>query len=381
MSDLSMPDTLRPATPIPETRVYLDHNASAPLRPEAATAMVEAMALSGNPSSVHKEGRALRGLIDRCRADVAALAGCEPGEVIFTSGATEANAQALSDLGPTTIASGIEHLSVYENTSNSNDLKADSDGVIQLDHLAELLEGQAAAVGRLGVAIMAANNETGVLQPIAPASALCRKAGALLHVDAVQAAGKIDLTQLWPHADMMSLSAHKIGGGRGVGALIVRDGLPTRPLIAGGGQELRRRGGTENVAGIAAFGVAARLAAEEIGAQDAVARRRDRLEAEMRTLQPAVKIYGANVGRLPNTTCAAVPGVPAEVLLMRLDLAGIAVSAGSACSSGKVAASPVLSAMGVPEAEARCAIRISQGLYTTDGDIDRFLAAWQQTVC
>ena len=373
-----------PEPSLPDSRVYLDHNASAPLRPEAAAAMVDTLALVGNPSSVHAEGRALRGVIDSARADVAALVGCRPGEIVFTSGATESNAQALGILGPATIASGIEHPSICENINFSKNLKANIDGVIELNHLAELLSDDADpsdADSRLGVAIMAANNETGVIQLIAEAAALCRAAGALLHVDAVQAAGRINLTRLWPDADMMALSAHKIGGPKGVGALVVRDGLPIRPLIGGGGQELRRRGGTENVAGIAAFGAAARSAAAEVSAQCDVVRRRDRLEAEMQALCAAVRIYGAAATRLPNTTCAAVQGVSAELLLMRLDLAGIAVSAGSACSSGKVAASPVLMAMGASVAEARCAIRISQGLYTTDDEIDRFLAAWRQTVC
>lgn len=362
-------------------RVYLDHNASAPLRPEAAQAMADAALLRGNPSSVHAEGRALRGLIERARADVAALVGCDAGDIVFTSGATEANAQALRSAAGQVIASGIEHPSVLENSIDRKVLNTHSDGMVSLEHLGKLLAAPAPAGARHRVAIMAANNETGVLQPIAAAAALCRAAGAHLHVDAVQAAGRIALPDLWRLADTMSLSAHKIGGAAGVGALIIRGGTDVPALIGGGGQEMRRRAGTENGAGIAAFGAAARAALSEVDGWADVRARRDRLEAEMKRLQPAVKIFGDEADRLPNTTCAGVAGVPADLLLMRLDLAGIAVSAGSACSSGKVSASPVLLAMGAGEAEARCAIRISQGHDTRDDETDRFLRVWSETVC
>ena len=358
-------------------RVYLDHNASAPLRPEAAAAMTEAMALKGNPSSVHGEGRAMRAIVERARADVAALAGCAPAAVVFTSGATEANAMAMKRAAGPVAAARIEHPSILENIRDLREIGTLPDGLIDLESLRSLLEGPD---GIATVAVMAANNETGVLQPVAGAAALCRAHGAHLHVDAVQQAGKAGLAEICAHCDSMSLSAHKIGGPTGVGALIVRgeDGVPA--LIAGGGQEQRRRAGTENVPGIAGFGAAARAAAEEADGWAAVGARRDRLEAAMRALVPEVRVFGGAAARLPNTSCSAVPGVPASLMMMRLDLDGIAISAGSACAAGKAEASPVLSAMGIAPSLAEGAIRVSQGPYTTERDIDRFLAAWQKTV-
>ena len=363
------------------TRVYLDHNASAPLRPEAAEAMTAAMALRGNPSSVHGEGRAMRAVVERARADVAELAGCDPAAVVFTSGATEANAMAMK-AGPGPVAAaGIEHPSILENIGEWRTVACLPEGRIDLAALDSLLaEDRDIAT----VALMAANNETGAIQPVAEAAGLCRAAGVRLHVDAVQHAGKAALADIRADCDSMSVTAHKIGGPTGAGALIVRDPGAWPALIAGGGQERRVRAGTENVPGIAGFGAAARAAARE-AAREAdgwaeVRDRRDRLEAAMRDAVPDVRIFGGEAPRMPNTSCSAVPGIPADLMTMRLDLAGIAVSAGSACSSGKVAASPVLSAMGVEPEIARSAIRVSQGLYTTERDIDRFLAAWSDTV-
>ena len=358
-------------------RVYLDHNASAPLLPEAAAAMTEAMALKGNPSSVHGEGRAIRAALERARKDVAALAGCGPDSVVFTSGATEANAMAMRASPGPVAAAGIEHPSILENIRDLRNIPCTPEGVVDLEALQDLLEAQGDIAT---VVIMAANNETGVLQPVAEAAGLCRTFGARLHVDAVQRAGKADLAPILAQCDSMSVTAHKIGGPTGIGALIVKDAGAWPPLIAGGGQEQRRRAGTENVSGIAGFGAAARVAAGQTGEWAEVRDRRDRLEAAMRERVPEIRIVGSGAPRLPNTVCAAVPAVPSSLMTMRLDLAGIAVSAGSACSSGKVAASPVLSAMGVETWIAQSAIRVSQGLYTTEQDIERFLAAWSETV-
>ena len=359
------------------TRVYLDHNASAPLRPESAAAMTAAMALRGNPSSVHGEGRAMRAVVERARADVAALAGCDSASVVFTSGATEANALAMKASPGPVAAAGIEHPSVLENIGDLRAIACLPDGRIDLAALEALLETHTDIAT---VALMAANNETGVVQPVAEAARLCRAVGVRLHVDAVQQAGKVGLADIWAHCDSMSVTAHKIGGPTGAGALIVRDPGAWPALIAGGGQEQRVRAGTENVPGIAGFGAAAQAAAREADGWAGVRDRRDRLEAAMRNLVPDIRIVGDAAPRLPNTLCAAVPGIPSSLMTMRLDLAGIAISAGSACSSGKVAASPVLSAMGVEAEIAQSAIRVSQGLYTTERDIDRFLAAWSETV-
>ena len=358
------------------TRVYLDHNASAPLRPEAAEAMTAAMALRGNPSSVHGEGRQMRAVVERARIDVAGLAGCDPASVVFTSGATEANAMAMKASPGPVAAAGIEHPSILENIGDLRAIACLPDGRIDLAALETLLEENRDIAA---VALMAANNETGVVQPVAEAAGLCRAAGVRLHVDAVQQAGKAELVDIWAHCDSMSVTAHKIGGPTGAGALIVRDPGAWPALIAGGGQEQRVRAGTENVPGIAGFGAAARSAAREADGWAEVRDRRDRLEAAMRARSPGIRIIGG-APRLPNTLCVAVPGIPSALMTMRLDLAGIAVSAGSACSSGKVAASPVLSAMGVEPEIAGSAIRVSQGLYTTERDIDRFLAAWSETV-
>ncbi len=359
------------------TRVYLDHNASAPLRPEAAEAMTSAMALRGNPSSVHGEGRQMRAVVERARIDVAELAGCDPASVVFTSGATEANAMAMKASAGPVAAAGIEHPSILENIGDLRAIACLPEGRIDLAALESLLDEDRDIAA---VALMAANNETGVVQPVAEAAGLCRAAGVRLHVDAVQQAGKDGLADIWAHCDSMSVTAHKIGGPTGSGALIVRDPGAWPALIAGGGQEQRVRAGTENVSGIAGFGAAARSAALEADGWAEVRDRRDRLEAAMRARAPELRIVGGGAPRLPNTLCAAVPGIPSDLMTMRLDLAGIAVSAGSACSSGKVAASPVLSAMGVEPEIAGSAIRVSQGLYTTGQDIDRFLAAWSETV-
>jgi cysteine desulfurase len=374
-------------------RTYLDWNATAPLRPEARAAAMAALHEFGNPSSVHREGRAVRRLIEMARQEVAALVGAEPRNVVFTSGATEANMLALTPaFEPSAghagrcerlLVSAIEHPSVRNGGRFAANLVEEvgvtGEGIIDLSTL----------VRRLGalperpslVSVMAANNETGVIQPVREVAAMVHAAGGLLHVDAVQVAGRIpaDINEMG--ADLLSISAHKLGGPMGVGALVRRGPAPAiaDPLIKGGGQERGARAGTENVAGIAGFGAAA-TAAREAMADDGRRMRalRDYLEAGLR--RGPVVIFGEGAERLPNTTLFAAPGLKAEIALIKLDLAGFAVSSGSACSSGKVAASHVLAAMGVAPELGSGAIRVSIGPTTTENEIDSFLEAWRTVV-
>jgi cysteine desulfurase len=308
---------------------------------------------------------------------VAALAGAAADAVIFTSGGSEANNLAIRGCGrERAIVAAIEHDSVLKAPAKATAVETvpvSRDGVVDLAALETALrrDGRPALVS-----LMLANNETGVVQPVAAAAALAHAHGALFHCDAVQAAGRLPLSMAALGADLLSLSAHKLGGPQGAGALIVAEGIEVEPLIAGGGQERFRRAGTENVPAIAGFGAAAREAAAEAPHQAAVAGLRDRLESALRAIAPEVTIFGAGAGRLPNTCCFATPALSAETQLMALDLAGIAVGSGSACSSGKVRPSHVLAAMGVPEDLAACAIRISLGWRSTAADVDRLVEAW-----
>jgi len=362
-------------------RIYLDWNATAPLRSEARAAALAALEVIGNPSSVHGEGRAARRLVEQAREQVAALVGAEPRNVVFTSGGTEANMLALVPREPRQrlLASAIEHPSVLAGgrfpAGSVEHLPVSGDGQIDLAGLEQRL----AALGSpVLVSIMAANNETGIVQPVSQAARLVHSAGGLLHVDAVQAAGRIacDITAMG--GDLLTLSAHKIGGPKGVGALIGRTGLDAvKPLITGGGQERGARAGTENVAGIAGFGAAAAAARTALAAEAArMAALRDRLENGLRAVSPGIVVFGTQAERLPNTTLFAVPGMKAETAVIAFDLEGVAVSAGAACSSGKVQASHVLAAMGVPPQLARAAVRVSLGPTTTESDVDRFIEAW-----
>ena len=347
-------------------RTYLDHNATSALRAEAKDAMLAAMALPGNASSVHGEGRAARKLLDDAREQVARAVGVIPPMVVFTSGGSEANNMALKGAAvERLIVSAVEHPSVLEAAKAAGKpveiIPVDGDGVIDLAALEKMLKGPKALVS-----VMLANNETGVIQPVADVVRLAE--GHLVHTDAVQALGKIPVNFGLLGVDMMTLSAHKLGGPVGAGALVVRDGLALSPLIHGGGQELRRRAGTENLVALSGFGAVAQMKLNAVKAL------RDRLEA---ALEGAV-IFGAGVERLPNTTCFAYPGMNAETLLMGFDLEGIAVSSGSACSSGKVAKSHVLAAMGAAPEISRAAIRVSLGWDTTENHIDHFTAAWRK---
>jgi cysteine desulfurase len=369
------------------SRVYLDWNATTPLRPEAKAAMAAAWELSGNPSSVHAEGRQARRLVEDARAAVAVAVGALPRNVIFTSGGTEANASVLTPglRGPAgspvqrLLISAVEHASVMAGgrfAANAiSKIAVTPSGLVDLGDLrTKLISGPPALVS-----IMAANNETGALQPISEAARIVHEAGGLLHVDAIQALGKLPLDIKALGADVTTLSAHKIGGPKGVGAVVLSEGLlGVEPLLRGGGQERGHRAGTENVAGIAGFGAAAKAA---MGALEAdrprLERLRDRLEADLRQTPGAI-IFSRDVPRLPNTTLFTVPGLRAETAVIGFDLAGVAVSSGSACSSGKVQPSHVLEAMGFGPKLAEGAVRLSLGWSTTETDIDSALQAWRK---
>ncbi len=353
-------------------QVYLDYNATAPIRPGVVAAMAEAMQLPSNPSSVHGFGRAARRMIERCRQVVADAVGARPGEVMFTSGGTEANNIALGSVpGPVAI-SGIEHPSVLNVRHDATILPVAESGVLDLDEAQAIIERECPAL----VSLMLANNETGCLQPVSELAKITRACGALLHVDAVQGLGKLTVDRDAIDADYLSLSAHKIGGPQGIGALIVREDVPFRPALMGGAQENRRRAGTENVAGIAGFAEAIEaISASEI---ERVRALRELLEKAVLHCTPSARVIGSAVERLPNTVALALPGVRHETQLMRLDLDGIAVSTGSACSSGKVAVSHVLRAMDLPVELAESTIRISLGWQTSEDDIKRFLESWSK---
>jgi len=354
--------------------IYLDYNATAPLRPEALAAMAAALAETGNASSVHRFGRRARKRVEDAREAVAALVGAASAAVVFTSGGTEANNLALAGAGrERLLVSDIEHDSILAAAPAAERIPVGPDGVVRLDALAALLQADRRPAL---VAVMLANNETGVEQPLAELALLAHAHGALVHADAVQAAGKIRIDFAALGADLMALSAHKLGGPQGVGALLVRDGLAVSPQLRGGGQERGLRAGTENVAGIAGFGAAAAAARRGLPGYARLAALRGRLEEGIRALSPGTHFFGREGPRLANTACFTMPGVASETQLIALDLAGIGVSAGSACSSGKVRASHVLRAMGASEAEASCAIRVSLGWLTTGEEIERFIAAW-----
>ena len=373
-------------------RVYLDWNASAPLRAEARAALATALALTGNPSSVHAEGRAARAMVEQAREQVAALVGANARNVTFTSGGTEANALALTpfiEVGvqkrpfERLLISAIEHPSVRAGgrfaSRGVQEIPVCANGAVDLAALERLL----ASGPRALVSIMAANNETGVVQPIREAADIVHRHDGLLHVDAVQAAGRRALDTSAFGADLLTLSAHKLGGAKGAGALITCDEALhfADPLIKGGGQERGARGGTENVAAIAAFGAAAAAAKAGLAADIRhVGGLRERLESGLRALTPEAIVFGNDAERLSNTTLVAMSGAKAETLVIGFDLDGIAVSSGAACSSGKVAPSHVLAAMGVPAELARGAIRVSTGPATTEAEIDRFLEVWKKLV-
>lgn len=333
-------------------RAYLDWNAGAPLRPEARAAMLAALDAAGNPSSVHAEGRAARAIIERARVAVGAAVGCAPERVVFTSGATEAAAMALAGRGLKSAA--VEHDCVLAWTDPV--LPVGPDGAVD-----PRVPGESV--------LQAANSETGVLQDLPPGLAC---------VDAAQVVGRVPFAFDWTGARMALVSAHKLGGPRGVGALLLAEGESPEPWLRGGGQEQGRRAGTENVAGIAGFGAAAAAAAAELagGRWDRVAELRDLLESALEAAAKHTIFVGKSQPRLPNTACVAVPGWRGETQVMQMDLAGYAISAGSACSSGRARPSRVLAAMGHPPEVAGASVRISIGPATTEAEVAGFAAAW-----
>jgi cysteine desulfurase len=384
-------------------RAYLDHNATTPVRPEVVEAMARALAMPGNPSSVHAEGRAARAMLERAREQVAGLVGAKASNVVFTSGGTEANATVLSpglmdcDGGrdcvrvPATLLlhGATEHPCVRDGhrfpASSAELIPVDVDGLVDLPWLADRLARFATdnPGARALMSLHLANNETGVIQPLVEVAAIAKRFGALLHSDAVQAAGKIAIDIQALGVDVLTLSAHKIGGPKGIGAIVFRTGsleLADKPL-RGGGQERGWRAGTENLPGIVGFGAAAAIAqaalateAERLGAL------RDRLEEGLLALAPETEIFGRGVLRLPNTSNFATPGLTAETTLIKLDLAGVALSSGSACSSGKVKRSHVLAAMGIDPAMSAAALRASLGWTTSGAEIDHLLAAYAKAL-
>lgn len=370
-------------------RTYLDHNATSTLRPEAHKALARALAHSANPSSVHLDGQKARALVEDAREVLAGAIGRSPTEIVFTSGGTEACSLAIAGavrgLGISRIvASAIEHAAVLE-AARASGAKLEiapvtTDGVVDLTALDALLaDGNSAATL---ICVMVANNETGAIQPMDKVAGLARTHGALLFCDAVQALGKMPFDISDQGIDLAAFGAHKLGGPRGVGALFVRSGLSLAPIIRGGGQERGVRGGTENVAGIAGFAAAVSAAVEAHKQEHehaGITALRGRLEAEILKITPEARIVANSAPRLANTSAIALPGALAETLVIALDLEGCAVSAGAACSSGKVGPSHVIAAMGIgPELEA-ATIRVSLGWNTTDKDIEAFVDAWART--
>ncbi len=369
---------------------YLDYNATTPVKPAVAARVAEVLAAGGNPSSVHRFGRIARMAVDRAREQVAELVGADIEQVVFTSGATEANTLALRSLAKRAAAEGracgnvrilissLEHDSVvgaaWANDLPVEEIPATASGVVDLDALRAML----AAGGKVVVALMLANNETGVIQPVSEVAALVHAAGGYLHCDAVQGPGRIAIDFDALGADTLALSSHKLGGPLGAGAVVAKSAALLSPQLVGGGQERGLRAGTENVPGIAGFG----LAAELVDLQNAIQIKalRDDLERRVKAIAPAMQFFGATAERLPNTSCFALAGLDAETQVIALDLAGVAISAGAACSSGKVGVSRVLRSMGASDSLARSSIRISFGWGSTAADIDRFCAAWSALV-
>ena len=370
--------------------IYFDWNASTPVRPEAREAMNEALAGPGaNPSSAHREGQRARAAVERAREQVAALVGATPEQVTFVSGGTEGDhatvigaALALEKRGRAIAISAIEHHAVHGAGEvlerlgfRVTHLPVDTRGFLDPASV------QAAASGHTLVAVMLANNETGVIQPVAEIASRARAAGLAIQCDAVQAAGKIPVDVDALGVDALVISAHKLGGPKGIGAVILRPGAPYEPLFRGSAHERGRRGGTENLPGIVGFGVAAECAARELPVEaPRLLALRGRLESGLRAAIPDTAIHGERAPRLPNTVCASFPGARSDHLLMALDARGVCVSAGAACASGAVEPSPVLAAMGVPRELAICALRLSMGRATTADEVDRVIAALAESV-
>lgn len=356
-------------------QVYLDFNATAPAKPEVADAVALILTEGGNASSVHGSGRAARRHVEDARRSVADLINAEPGSVLFTASGTEANNQALRCTGrKRVLISAIEHESVQLARDDAVLFPVTSGGVADV----AVLDGLLAEMDEPAlVSVMLANNETGIIQPVAGIAEIARAKGALVHCDAVQAAGKVAVDFKALGVDFLTLAAHKLAGPQGVGALVVRDATTIGRFVHGGGQERGLRAGTENVSGIVGFGVAARLAAEGLADFAQLAGLRDDLERRVLGIAPDITVFGAGLERLPNTSKFATPGFTSETQVMGLDLAGVAISAGSACAAGKVEPPYVLTAMGVPEELSTCAVRVSLGWSSQASDVDAFIDGWR----
>ncbi|PRA56618.1 cysteine desulfurase family protein [Brucella pituitosa] len=373
-------------------RLYLDYNASAPLLDEARNAVIEALGIPGNPSSVHREGRAARGLVEAARRSVAALVNAKSDHVFFTSGATEAASTLLTPIymmgrSPVRLShlyvSATEHPCMLTGgqfpAENITILAVDENGILKLDALQQVLEAHDKSTGLPLVAVQVANNETGVIQPIREIAALVKAAGGIFVVDAVQAAGRIKLDITDNCGDYLIISSHKIGGPKGVGAVIaISDLMMPKALVRGGGQEKGHRAGTEALPLIAGFGAAADVAATRLNGDGWSFEARDRLEAGLMEIAPSATIHGNSVDRLPNTTFFSLDGQKAETVQIAFDLGGIALSAGSACSSGKVGPSHVLAAMGHEDGPG--AIRVSLEPNASTESVDQFLDVLRKIV-
>ncbi len=359
-------------------RVYFDHNATTPLRPVARAAMDLAHDRGGNASSVHAEGRTARAMVEKARKQIASPLDVDPAQVIFTSGATESNNGILRGFPDRKIfISAVEHPCVHENRGeNSTLIPVTQDGVVDVAAFEQMI----AACDRPAlVSVMTVNNETGVIQPIAEIMTIAKKYNAITHTDAVQALGRLPITRAALNVDFLTLSAHKVGGPQGVGATIIAPGAPLPRFIIGGSQERNHRAGTENVPAIAGFGAAVE---EAIHQRDTyvttLTHLREEMEREMKRISPSIRIYGVNAPRVANTICLTVPHVSSETMLMAMDIDGVAISSGAACSSGTVRPSRVLMQMGVSEEDAKTALRISLGWNSTQDDVEKFLTIWQK---
>lgn len=358
--------------------IYLDYNATALMKPDVIEEMTRVMNIGGNPSSVHAFGRGAKAIMEQARQTIAGVINCRPRQIIFTGGGTEANNIALKATGMDyIIIAATEHDSILGITKKSGGtvecLPVDKNGLVSPENLHKALEG---CPEKTLVSIMRANNETGVVQDIKTLAGIAHAAGALFHTDAIQALGKIPVDFSGLGVDMMSFSAHKLNGPQGVGALVARENIDIKSLIFGGGQEIGRRSGTENIAGIAGFAKAVELVAQNLKTMDHLRILKDRMEQEISSHAPDAVFYGAAVDRLPNTATILMPGVASETQVMAFDLDGICVSSGSACASGRVKPSHVVSAMGGSLNQALSTIRASLGWNTTEQDIDSFIAAW-----
>ncbi len=355
---------------------YLDCNATAPVRPQVISLMGEILAEPGNASSVHGAGRQARKRVEDARGQIARAFDVGPQQVIFNSGATEGNNTIIKGFaGQRILISAIEHASLIESGIKAELIPVTADGIVDLSALEQMLaQGPQAAL----VSVMMANNETGVIQPVAEICKLAKAHGALFHTDAVQALGRIEFTRESIGADFITVSSHKLGGPQGAGAIIMAPKAPLPKLIHGGGQERRQRAGTENIAAIAGFGLAVEMAMQEIGRYQALAGLREKIETTLTAGTNSLHIHGRNVARVANTTSFSLKGSTSETLLLALDLEGIAISSGSACSSGTVKPSHVLTAMGIDAEEAACALRVSLGWNTSEQDVEDFIAAWNK---